>query len=390
MSTLCLLSALLTAPLWAAEPTFTPEGQLRPRWESDSGRDQDPSIGVVSYVSMRTRLGGTLALDGVTGRVVLSDVRVLGSEAHTRRDFDAEGLDVRVAVLGWQRGPLSLEVGRLEEGLHEERLLAIANWRQAGRIFDGIRGVWRRDRWMIEGRALLTREGDLVDLGTTDQGVPNTDDEGLFVLTGGLDAEASRLLPVAIVDYDGADELVRATAGVWSRTTRGPISVRAEGYLQVGTSSDAELRAGMLGVRTTWSPDVTGRPVLGLDYALLSANDNNPGRDTTFRTLYGANHKYYGNIDIAMFQIGGQADGQGLHDLQLLLQMSPAEALKLKLDLHGMWAADTGDRLAIEPDTQLQIRLAEPLKFVIGSNLWLPPAAGEREWMLWSMLDARF
>ena len=296
MSLLCLLAT----SVMAAEPTFTPEAQLRPRWEEDSGRDQDPGTGRVGYISQRTRLGGTLELDGVSGRVVISDVRILGSELDTRRDFDAEGLDVRIALLSLRRGPWTLEVGRHERGLHEERLLAIANWRQPGRSFDGFRGVWRDGDWTLEGRALLTREGDLVDLATTDQGVPNTQDEGLFVLTGGLDAPTSKLLPLVIFDFDGSDALVRSTAGVWSRTTRGPLSVRAEAYLQAGVRGDVALRAGMFGMRTTWSPEVSGSPVLGAAYELLSGDDDNPGRDTTFRTLYGANHKHYGNIAMSM------------------------------------------------------------------------------------------
>ena len=377
-----------TLAVQGAEPVFLPEGQLRPRWEADSGRDGIAG-GEVSYVSMRSRLGATLELDDVYGRMVVSDVRVLGSELDTRRDFDAEGIDLRIAVLGWRRGAFELEIGRLERGLHDERLIAIANWRQAGRVFDGVRASWGAEAWGLEARALLVREGDQLDLATTDQAVPGGRDQGLYVLTGGIDTETLQLWPTLVVDVDGDAERVRGTVGAWSRLAKGAGVLRTEAYLQAGQQGDARIGAGMLGVWGTWSLDAPGRPVLGLGYDLLSGDAQDDDRIGAFHTLYGANHRYYGHIDLAMFQVGGFGDGQGLQDLRAGATLHPADGIRAQLDLHAFLAAIDGSLLAVEPDLELRIALAEPLTLSAGVNLWLPPQ-GRSEWMGWSMLDARF
>ena len=400
---LALTVICLSALVWpaAAEPDYTlvPEAQIRPRWEADSGRDANPDDGRVSYFTMRTRLGATLATDKLALRVVFSDVRSFGEAANTRRDFDADGIDVRIATLTWtmSRGA-ALQVGRIEESLLNERLLAIAYWRQPGRSFDGARATLERETWSLDARALLLREGDVSDFANTDQVVPGGDDALWFSLAGTLEAGPLTLSPALIYDTDDELSRDRATVGMLADISAGTLSYHLEAWGQLGatqsSSADDEdsILAGMFGASTTWAPKVATKPKVTLQYEVLSADGSpNDGRNTAFDTLFGANHRFYGNIDIAVFQAGGFRNGQGLQDPALKVRITPTRGVTLGLDNHAFLSARPSDLafLAYEPDASIKIKLAKNLTLSGGANLWLPPESSEREWMTWTMLDGK-
>ena len=383
----------------AEDATFSPEAQVRPRWEADTGRDGAPGSGAVSYITMRSRLGGTLTREGVSVRVVVADVRTLGEEADTRRDFSADGLDVPIAVLGWTVGPWQLAAGRMQETLLNERLLAVANWRQPGRSFDGARLRYLTDHHTLEVRALLLEEGDIHDFPTSDQVLEGEGDRTLFTLCDTIRLPAARLSwsPVAIYDRSAKTEGAydRLTAGMLVESTdeAAPFSLVAEGYGQLTRADETPTTVGWMAGATA---GLTGThrlaPRIALQHEVLSGTaPDNPQR-AAFNTLYGANHRYYGNIDVSVCQAGGYRDGQGLHDTALELGLSPAESVEVTLDLHAFLAArpaDTSAFLAVEPDLSVQARLRPGLTASAGGSVWLPPEATGTEVMGWAMLDAR-
>ncbi len=386
-----LITLALTAH--AASPVeVTPEAQVRPRFEADTGRDGVDGAGTVGYVTMRSRLGATISRDDVAVRVVLQDVRFFGEELHPRRDFSGEGIDLRIGTLTWSPGDWEFEIGRMERGLYNERLLAIANWRQPGRSNDGARIAFARDGWSAEARGLLIREGDSTDLSTTDQVVPIANDRGLALLTFGYADDTRSIHPLVFVDIDTdlTQRTHRATPGVYATLTRGPIHLEAEAYAQLGLVADVATTAGMLGLRGTWA--ATERANLGLGYDLLSG-DGDPLDEVnnSFDPLQGANHRYYGHVDMAVFRVGGPGDDQGLQDVIVQGAWAATDRLQLRADLHTFFlAAPTNAAfLAVEPDIEVRATLADGLTWTNGANLWFPGGDAATEWMIFSMFDAR-
>lgn len=370
-----LIAGWLLSAAMAAE--FTPEIQLRPRWEADTGRDGAVGTGNVSYVTMRSRLGGSLSLGDVIGRVVFADVRVFGEEAHTRRDFSADGFDMPIGTLTWAPGEAALTVGRMQIPLANQRLLAIAGWRQPGRSFDGARLTWARGALHVDARALLISEGDATDFAAGDQVIPAEDDEQLFVLSaGGAD------LTVLGLHQRGGSQTQTTAGALYDAPLTEAVYLTAEAYAQLRTQ-DTELAA--MAAVTGWYQQGPAR--LGLQHEWLSGA--HPDGLAAFDTVYGANHRYYGNIDVAVFQVGGAGDGQGLHAPAALLRLTPRDGLDIGLDARAFFADVPldGAFLAVEPDLFVAATLAEGLTASGGVNVWLPPGLDAREVMGWAMLD---
>jgi hypothetical protein len=393
LALLPLLSAL-SAP--AAEPTFTPAVQFRPRYAFDTGRDRAPG-GEVSFVTHRARLGGTATLGDVSLRLVFQDVRAWGEELNTRRDFSADGIDLPIGVLSVSLGDVELRVGRDEIELFQERLVARAEWRQPGRHLDGGRALFTPEGASAEAAMMIVSDGDTFAFAAQDQVVADTGDALLGWVRGGIDRDG--LLAQAIVLGDAnqqveGQELWRLTPGVHVEVGDGALKGQLEGYGQVGAVGDATtLAAWMVGARGTWAAaDVALKPSVTLGYDGISGDaDPADGRATTFNTLQGANHRYYGHIDIAMFSQGGIADGRGLHDARLDLAVKPAEAVTLKLDQHA-FATMAGEAglLATETDLHVVWKAAEGLTATAGGAAWLPLEDPTDPAELWAyvMLDA--
>jgi hypothetical protein len=386
---LLLLGPALANP---SPVTFVPEAQVRPRIEADSGRDGVNDAGNVGFVTMRTRLGATLSRDDVAVRVVVQDVRFFGEEQHPRFDFSADGFDLRIGTLTWSPGDWSFEIGRMERGLYNERLLAIANWRQPGRSNDGARITWANGGWSLDVRGFLQNEGDSTDITAGDQVVPIGNDAGTALLTFGYADDAQSLHPLVFVDIStGLDSRTqRATPGFYGTLTRGNWFLEAEAYGQFGLENDVATTAAMVGLRGTWT--ASDATTLGLAYDLLSGDgDPTDDVDNAFMPLQGANHRYYGHVDMALFKVGGPNDGQGLQDVQLFGRQRLTDQVELRVDLHSFFFAAPDDEvfLAFEPDTELRVALADGLGWSNGVFLWLPGGDAATEWMAYSMFDAR-
>jgi len=368
--------------LVATAAELVPEAQLRPRWEADTGRDSAPSAGGVSYATMRSRLGGTLSAGPVAARVVFADVRVFGEEAHTRQDFSADGMDMPIGTLTWSPGSVAVTVGRMQTSLLNERLLAIANWRQPGRSFDGVRLTLDRPALTLDARALLIAEGDTHDFAATDQVTPGEDDQQLFLL-----AATRGALSAVAVHQRGTG--AQSTAGLlYDGAPTSALSVTAEAYAQLRTEDAGAELAAMAAVEGLCALPVAWAPQVGMQLEWLSGEGAGL---STFDTIYGANHRYYGHIDMINFVEGGNADGQGLVAPAALLRLAPREDLSVSLDLHAFFAAQPLDDpfLAVEPDLAARAVLAEGLSAVWGVNAWLPADPAAREVMGWAMLDLR-
>ncbi len=370
--------ALPLALALAADPSFTPEAQFRPRFEADSGRDFVAGTGNVAYITHRARLGGTLALGTVEARLVFQDVRAWGEETDTRRDFDGEGIDLGIGTVTWRpHDHVALVLGRQELSIHHERLIARANWRQPGRRFDGARLAWQDDSRVAEIGAFLVVDSDAFLFATQDQVVSTPGgDQTLWFARGGRETDTMTAQATVVVDsrQEVVDaEVLRITPGAFVEGSSGIWKGHVEGYGQLGTVAGGarSVQAGMVVASGFVAPEVGTKPVIGLTYALLSG-DGDPDDDvvTHFDTVRGANHRHYGNQDIATFFRGGAVGGQGLHDPFLTLAIRPMDTVQVKLDQH-LFAPAAGDPwLALEPDLSAKVALHEALGLTVGASVW--------------------
>jgi hypothetical protein len=381
-----MLFLLCSAFSFAQDVQLTPEAQVRPRLEVDSVRGAGSDVDPVAFVSMRSRLGATLSHEDVAIRVVVSDVRYFGEATDTRRSFSANGLDVRIATATWSPNNWRLTVGRMEEPLLNQRLLATANWRPEGRVFDGGRIRWSEDAWTVEARGHLIDEGDDVQLDVTDQAVPDGRDTWLGTFYVQFRSDPLRIAPQSL--FQSGPNLVRSTNGVLMTGGVAAVDYSLEGYHQSGTVDDATISAAMAGAEVGLSPMAPLR--LALAYDVLTGDpDLTDDRATAFNTLYSANHKYYGHADMAVFYVGGFKDGQGLQDA-IFRARYDIGSTRFLANQHLFLATVPTDEalLAYETDLQVQQSIADGLDGALGANFWLSANDTPDEYMLWLQLNA--
>ena len=373
-----ILSLLMSAA--ASEPTFTPELQVRPRFEADTGEDAAAG-GERFFVLQRSRLGGSVDFGMVTARAVVQDARVWGSEEDTGK-VTAEDLDFRIASLKFKPADgVAVTVGRQEIRWHEQRLIAIAYWQPVGRVFDAVRLDLKGDAFHFQGFGAITAEGD----------VEAFDEDSVSAGgIGGLYGEAGMVDAIYLLDADNSTDHARHTIGLYAKGKQGILSGRFEGYHQRGTSGGADLSTLMLGVQGTIEPPVSGKPAITLWYDWLSGDDDlTDTQSTAFVMVYGAKHKFMGVADIIYYQVGGPNDGLGLHNPALKLRVSPAESLKLHLDAHTFLAATDASSLGNEVDLKAVYAVRDGVTLAAGSGVFLGVDDRPVDLFAWTQLDVR-
>lgn len=340
----------------ANEVEFTPEVQVRPRYEV---RWADLSAPAIHAVSQRSRLGATADRGALSARVVVQDVRLWGEEANTLKDFTADAVDVHIATLEWAPANTTLvTVGRQELALHEHRLIGSVDWTQQGRSFDGGRVQWASEDLHAQGAALVLAEGDSATW-------PANETAFLGVASAGWKTVDA----VYIVEDRGSASL-RQTAGVYAAGASGIVSGRIEAY---GQLSD-QPAAGLVGVRGTVAPEASVKPKITLWWDSLSPR---------FNTLYATNHKFYGLADVAVFQRGDATTG--LHNGALKVALSPTDSTTVKLDGHAFLAADGSGLIGEEVDLTVGAKLPGGLSLAGGGAAFL--YADDTPAMVWSWLQ---
>lgn len=388
LGSLALPSAALAADEAAAtEPVFNPMVQVRPRYEFSTGRDGSTG-GESMAVSQRARLGITAKVPQLSARVMVQDVRVWGSETSTLLDFSADTFDLHEGWAQWRPADeVAIRVGRQELLAHEHRLLGNVDWTQQGRSFDAAKVELSGEKLSADlGVAVLAEELPVVG------GAAGLTTNGLMAfLRGGIaPAEGAVVDVLAILDTDEASDRTRATGGLYAKGGSGILSGRVEAYGQVGSLGGLDIQAGMVGVRGTLAPEASFKPEITLWYDLLSGDgDATDGSLKAFDTLYATNHKFYGQLDLVAFVLGGAVDGQGLHDGALKLQGKPMEALTVNLDAHVFAAAaPVGEDtlLGEEADLWLTGKVARMLTLSGGGAVFL--YADDREMDGWAWVQA--
>jgi hypothetical protein len=339
----------LPAVLWAAEPahpsvalsdewTLSVDGQLRPRFVADSGRDFKPGDLIQrDYVTQRTRLGVTVSrADGLAAVVRLQDVRVWGEEPDTT-DFAARGLDLHEAYIQVPMGTdWKWRLGRQEIALDNHRLVGNADWFQRGRTFDAARLTWASGDWTVDAflsqvisqSSQLEKDGHVVAL-------PLASTVTGDIAFGGLHAtwQPNKDHKIAAMYlWRGAKPTheQRHTAGVFAEGRVDNFSYTAEGYYQFGTIPEGTISAYLLAAKLGYTLDVAWKPGVSIWTDVVSGDGTHTG---AFDTLYATNHRYYGEMDFFL-DLPKNTGYLGLIDVGAGLHVSPSDRMKIGVDFH--------------------------------------------------------
>jgi hypothetical protein len=366
MSTLITLAALghVCVPPLAGQTTL--RGQVRPRFEIR----QPVADGTEAFTSMRTRLSlrSELARHS-TVFVELQDVRFWGEESSTLGDFAADAIDMHQAwiEIGFA-GVMStsLRAGRQEVAFGGERLVGAVGWTQQARSFDGLR------LGLSSGGIDLSLIGLQLKEARSDV---HPADAILLGAYGVLDFGETRSLDAfALYDRDDTQaDVDRATLGLRYVASTGPWSYRAEAAMQLGSISDRDVTANMVGLRLgrTFRG---GRAGVTLWYDRLSGDDD-PADDEVraFDTLFATNHKFYGFADLFL-DVPAHTDQRGLQDAAIKSTLRATGSVRISLDVHTFSVVEnaglSGARLGEEFDLTTTWTYAEGISLTGGLS-WL-------------------
>lgn len=333
---LFLLLTVVGTPLFAQNIELS--GEVRERSEFDDKRFSEDTHHDV-YHLLRSRLRATATLNERVHAVVeVQDARLYGSGMGTM-NYGASFFDLRqgyIDVSGLAGGALGFRLGRQVLSYGNERLLGAIDWSNFGQSFDA--GVLR----LTAGDVRIDALGAALQ-----RNLPYPTylrDHFLAGVWAMWTPERRRSTVQAFFLYDNPampseqDRQNRMTAGIHAGGHFHAFDYEVDAALQMGDyftgDHRADINANMVGVRLGYTFSSLAGLRIGVGYDRLSGRDaDNPEVYTTFSTLYGTNHKFYGFMDYFTV-LPAHTSGMGLQDLLVQLSLAPADGLRFGVAAH--------------------------------------------------------
>jgi len=352
-------------------------GEVRHHIYEPSDPDAENSFQVTR---LRTRLRFDIDLPAdLAATVELQDVRLLGEEGSTTAD--TEGLDIKRAFLTIKQlfdRPLQLDLGRFVLAYGDQRLVGNLEWVDQGRTYDGLRMLYRPDKWWLDLFAVNVRETLVAE---QDQYFV-----GIYGGCGALEAYVLGLLDNrATAGETGTGKSRFATIGARYHAEREGWDYTAELAAQVGELAGDDLLAlaAALVVGRTFE-SAAWKPRIGFEVAYASGDDDGADGDAgTFQTLFPTNHLHYGYADLVAWS--------NVLDLHVRLSGTPVGKTTVALDYHHFrlieevdgWynaagvlvragAAGASPHLGDEIDLTVTWSPRPALKLLLGYSIFLP------------------
>jgi hypothetical protein len=357
------------------------EARAQARIRSELTGPADLGGGTPSFFTVqRVRVGTTMAFgDSLAIVADVQDVRVWGEETPlpgkpgdpTLFGFDSAGLDLHQAYLRTKLGPVDLRVGRQELILDSHRLIGNVDWLMQGRAFDAVRAWYGRDAHQMTVFAAMVRDG-----------ASSTPPAAGDVAIGGVHyawqpSDTFSFAPLLLVDGRTEPGLLRWTSGARAHGKSGSFNYDLEGYYQGAGQDVGVTTAALFGARGGWTAKGAFKPHIGLfaDFVSGDSDTTSPQGLSSFDTLFGTNHKFYGLQDLFL-NLPVHTAGRGLTDVGINLKISEG-MFWAKLDMHAMAAADfKADPLfGVEPDLTVGVK-ANRVKLQSGVSFFIPVGPG--------------
>ena len=341
--------------LWDGKLWVTAEGRARVEYRVNNvGFDSSISTDDDAWLLTRVRAG--------LGAKPVDWFKIYG-ELQDSREFDSvRSPNLEEDRLDWRQGwfelgngndfPLVLTLGRQELAYGDERLVGAFGWNNIGRVFDAAKVRWQSDKCWVEVFGANVVRTD--DNSFNDRTYWGDDFFGVYGHTGVLEKhvwdvyglfrdkdDAVTLGPPREIYTFGTRFATTPKMAPWDYWVEAAGQfghIKGPGGSQFGETTaawnDHRAYAGTIGVGYTCPHD--WKPRLALEYNYASG-DSNPtdGTNETFDNLYPTNHKFYGFIDLFAWK--------NTHNPHLSLSVLPHKTVKVQLDGHLFWLAESRD-----------------------------------------------
>ncbi len=348
------------------------DAQLRSRFEIRDGYRQlapDGSFPVM-FVSQRTRLSISYESENLKLKFTPQDVRIWGDEQianstgiygdNASLDLLEAFAEIKLGKLGW------ISVGRQQLVYDSQRLLGARNWNQNGLAYDALIFKKNINKWNLHAGGTWNTSGDSpIDNLYLPERIKTLDylwinyalNESLnisflHIASGSTESDSTRKLNF------------RQTTGLSATYKSEKLNFKSNTYYQYGKNNqgirmNAFLCDADLSYKFQWWN-------IGLGTSYLSG-DSNPGDNTDhlFNVLYGARHRYFGNMDYFR-DFSKHTNEGGLSDIYGYFDIKFPHKISLNNTTHYFSLAKTNS--LTPPDKQLGIENDITLTFKL--NKW--------------------
>lgn len=265
---------------------------------------------------------------------------VLGAEGD-------DAIDLRQAYIKIGPKDLNVTIGRQVLSYGDERLIGGFDWNNIGRTFDAVKFHYGTKDWSLEAFAASVVVPDSDDFNYSDlfDGNETGRDQvfsGLYLSTAALCPLGSTTDFYALHLYEnyaaGDTNFVTLGTRVKADVTKtGGWDYETEMAVQFGDVKGKDLSAfaGHWGFGYVWTKS-PWKPRLFAEYNFATGDSNAADGDVeTFQNLFPTNHKFYGYMDAFSWQ--------NIHNPAISFSVQPAKTVKLQLDYHAFFLADTSD-----------------------------------------------
>jgi hypothetical protein len=304
-----------------------------------------------SWLLQRARLGVKFApADWLTFYVQgQSSFEFGSSRPKIPGELGAEGdnqIDLYQAYVRLGDKNLNLTIGRQLLSYGDERLVGAFDWNNLGRSFDAVKLHYGTDTWSLEAftSSVVVQKRNVFD----HSDLFNGNKTGRDQIFSGLYFSSTALIPVQTTDLYAFELHEEAKAGGTDFVTLGTrmkadpkklggFDYETEMAVQFGDVKGKSLNAfaGHWGGGYSWL-NAPWKPRVGIEYNYATGDSNaTDGRVGTFQNLFPTNHPFYGTADFFSWE--------NIHNPAVSFSVQPTDKIKVKLDYHLFWLADTHD-----------------------------------------------
>lgn len=362
------------------------DGQMRSRLEYRNGYQKLAASGSVPsvFVSQRTRLTLNYEMPGLKFQITPQDVRVWGDQTVWNSSGVGDNpsfalfegyAEIGLGNTGW------LSVGRQQLIYDKEFIFATRNWNQNGIVYDAAVLKLNLNKWNFHAGSSWNTMTER----NSDNFYPADRIKTVNFLW--LNRKISQpvtfsLMQVAsgVTKSDTDNKLLfRHTSSVFAEYVDNELNVWGNLHYQTGKNNLGQTVSAYL-----FSSEISYKPgalTPGAGVILLSGNKNIPGEGKTdhlFDILYGARHRYYGNIDYFRSFSVHTAQG-GLNDYFAYIDFNISKKVQLKNSAHYFQLNQSNEltpnnkNLGFENDLVVKYKFREWGTLETGALFFSPP-----------------
>ncbi|MCF8364136.1 MAG: alginate export family protein [Bacteroidales bacterium] len=318
--------------------------EIRPRAEIRNGykslnTDQNaPAL----LIGQRTRLAFFYTKDWLATGVSFQDVRLWGDEtlvSSTGVFGDNASVDMNEAWLEMRFfGHSAIKVGRQYFEYDDARLLAKRNWNQNSISYDGLLYKYNKQGWAFDAAFSLNNNKDNKFGQEYPSGKFKTLDFLHLQKTFGDFKVSGLALMTGVTKNDTSETLyVKGSFGMNLNYKSNPLNAYASVYYQCGKNGEGnKVHAYNINASGTY---IRSKLRVSTGFSMISGNkpslSGSAGSesDRQFDLLYGARHRYYGEMDY-FNNVPGSTGGAGLIDVFAIIDYNISAKMNTYLGYH--------------------------------------------------------